>query len=108
MITPGTTPTPRIGEPRCGSRNTASEPACGQPATWHIAWRLTPPANFSLACDDHMTESQAKFVYADRHRAEVACDMPGTGWLIEQPSRCVVPADETDRAYLAASEVATP
>jgi hypothetical protein len=108
VTTPETTPTRRIGDPRCGSRETANEPPCGRPATWHIAWRLTPPAGFSLVCDEHMTECQGKFVYADRHRAEVVCDMPGTGWLTEQPSRCVLPPDETDRDFLAASEAATP
>jgi hypothetical protein len=29
-------------------------------------------------------------VYVDRHPAAVACDMPGTGWLVAVPSRCVL------------------
>ena len=104
MTSPDLTPTARIGDPQCGSRNTTDSPPCGAPATWHIAWRLTSPAEFSLVCDRHLAESQQKFVYADRHPAAVACDMPGTGWAIGDPSFCVVPPDETDRAFLAASE----
>ena len=76
---PELTPTVRIGDPRCGSRHTSGSPACGAPATWHIAWSLTTPAEFSLVCDQHMTEAQRNFVYVDRHPAAVVCDMPGTG-----------------------------
>lgn len=83
--------TPREGNLTCGSSPAPGAPACGAPATWHIAWRLgPPPASFSLVCDQHMAEVQTHLVYADRHRAEVTCDMPGTGWLLGDPSRCVV------------------
>ncbi|HEY6114870.1 MAG TPA: hypothetical protein VI172_02830, partial [Candidatus Dormibacteraeota bacterium] len=86
---------------RCGSRNTDSSPTCGAPATWHVAWRLSPPAEFSLVCNKHMAQAQKTFVYADRHPAAVACDMPGTGWAVDDPSFCVLPPDETDREFLA-------
>ena len=101
MSMPDLTPTHRVGNPRCGSRDTDDSPTCGAPATWHIAWTLTPPVNFSLVCDQHMTQAQRSFVYTDRHPAAVACDMPGTGWAVGDPSFCVVPSDESDRAFAA-------
>jgi hypothetical protein len=87
-------PTDRNGELRCGWQATADAPTCGAPATWHVAWWLAPKADFSLVCDAHMTQAQAQFVYAARHPAEMACDMPGTGWLIADPSRCVIATTE--------------
>jgi len=107
MSLPNLTPTLRVGDPRCGSRDTDDSPTCGAPAIWHVAWRLAPAAEFSLVCDEHMTQAQRTFVYADRHPADVACDMPGTGWEIGDPSRCVLPPEETDHAYLAAREQPT-
>lgn len=87
--------TPRIADPRCGSRDTPTTPTCNAPATWHIAWNLnTPKADFSLVCDEHMTAAQRNFVYVDRHPAAIACDMPGTGWLLAPPSRCVIATTE--------------
>lgn len=81
---------PRIGDPRCGSRAFSATPICGKPATWHVAWSLTSEtANFSLVCDEHMDQVQEKYVYADRHPAEIACGMPSTGWSLATPSRCV-------------------
>lgn len=63
---------------------------CGVPAVWHVAWRLTPgDAHFSLLCGPHMRMAERDLLYADRHRAAVACDMPGTGWTHTTPSRCV-------------------
>ncbi|MEU9558012.1 hypothetical protein [Streptomyces fumanus] len=83
--------TDRIADPRCGSKPSSIDPACGAPATWHVAWKLTPgDAHFSLLCDLHLIKAQANFVYADRHPATITCDMPGTGWLVADPSRCVL------------------
>ncbi|TGZ14727.1 hypothetical protein DV517_62100 [Streptomyces sp. S816] len=107
MTLPNLTPTRRIGDPRCGSRDTDDSPTCGALATWHVAWRLTPAAEFSLACDEHMARAQRNFVYADRHPAGVDCDMPGAGWAIGDPSFCVLPPDDTDRAFLATEEQLT-
>ncbi|MEU9198994.1 hypothetical protein [Streptomyces sp. NPDC048332] len=50
---------------------------------------------FSLLCGEHMGWAQRQFVYADRHPAAVDCDMPGTGWLIATPSRCVMAPTST-------------
>lgn len=90
MRTPHLTPASRAGELRCGAREWPTDPPCPRPATWHIAWRFTPKGEFSLACDAHMTGMADTHDYVDRHPAEVNCDMPGTGWLIADPSRCVV------------------
>jgi len=80
----------RTGNPRCGSKADSNAPTCGAPATWHVAWSLTPGgARFSLVCDEHLVQAQTNYVYADRHPAEIACDMPGTGWSLAAPSRCV-------------------
>ncbi|MEU3282897.1 hypothetical protein [Streptomyces antibioticus] len=100
MTIPGLTPTSRVGDPRCGSRDTDDSPTCGAPAAWHVAWHFKPEAKFSLLCDQHLAEAQTKFVYADRHPAEIVCDMPGTGWAREDPSFCVIPSDEFDRTLL--------
>ncbi|MCI3246332.1 hypothetical protein [Streptomyces spinosisporus] len=107
MTSPNLTPTKRIGDPRCGSRDTDDSPSCGAPATWHIAWRLAPLAEFSLICDEHMAQAQRTFVYEDRHPADVVCDMPGTGWAIGSPSYCTLPSDDTDRSFLASKEAPT-
>ncbi|PJT47815.1 hypothetical protein CWI85_25960 [Streptomyces albidoflavus] len=81
---------PRVGDPHCGSKAFPTSRPCSEPATWHVAWSLTPEtAGFSLVCDEHMDEVQEKYVYADRHPAEIACDMPSTGWSLAAPSRCV-------------------
>ncbi|MEU9199436.1 hypothetical protein [Streptomyces sp. NPDC048332] len=87
---PSLTPISRAGDPRCGACLTGTAPTCGAPALWHIAWTLTQPGQFSLLCGKHMDWAQQRFVYADRHPATVDCDMPGTGWLIATPSRCVM------------------
>jgi hypothetical protein len=88
---PHLTPTTRKGDARCGSRSAEGAPECGAPATWHVAWTLTTPAQFSLHCDTHMAFVQQHMVYADRHPVAVACDMPGTGWLTTDPSLCTLP-----------------
>ncbi len=91
MTFPLLTPTDRIADPRCGSQPALGAPACGAPAAWHVAWRLTPgDAQFSLLCHSHMAMVARDLVYVDRHRADVNCDMPGTGWQLTDPSRCVV------------------
>jgi hypothetical protein len=100
-----TDPFPRLGpaelkgNPTCGYRLAGAPAACGRPATWHIAWTLATPANFTLLCDDHLATINAQSVYADRHPAEIDCDMPGFGWLIGTPSRCItVTISDTDLA----------
>ncbi|MFD1274894.1 hypothetical protein [Streptomyces kaempferi] len=90
MKTPDLTPTTRTGQLRCGARTLAADPACDRAAVWHIAWRLAPEGDFSLACDPHMTGLASDCHFVDRHPAEVNCDMPGTGWLTSNPSRCVI------------------
>lgn len=101
MNVPLLTPTTRDGNLHCGSCNTLGAPPCGQPATWHIAWWFTPKADFSLVCDEHMTAAQAQFVYIDRHPAAVACNMPGTGWALAEPSYCVIPPDDDQHPTIA-------
>jgi hypothetical protein len=54
-----------------------------------------------------MAQAQNTFVYADRHPVNVVCDMPGTGWAIEDPSFCVLPPEATDRPFLAMREQPT-
>lgn len=95
---PQLSPTARRGDPRCGSilPSMPNDP-CGQPATWHVAWTLTQPAKFSLLCEPHMDAAQRDLVYADRHPAAIACDMPGTGWQLGNPSRCVIAPPEEQR-----------
>ncbi|MFJ9128904.1 hypothetical protein ACIRJS_32865 [Streptomyces sp. NPDC102340] len=96
MKQPELTPTPRTGHLQCG-RVAPGEPDCDAPAVWHVAWWFTPKADFSLLCEEHMGWAQHEFVYIDRHPAEINCDMPGTGWLLADPSRCV-PASTNDIA----------
>lgn len=99
----------RRGELRCGSVPAAGAQGCTAPATWHVAWRLEPKADFSLLCDRHMAQAQQELVYADRHRAEIDCDMPGTGWLLTEPSRCVpINADEAATGQMRSDEGADP
>lgn len=87
---PDLTPVLKRGELRCGSQLNGDAPTCGAPATHHVAWRLTPGnADFSLLCDTHMAMAEHNLAYVDRHRADINCDMPGTGWLLPTPSRCV-------------------
>lgn len=87
-------PRPRLGTLTCDS--IGDEGPCTAPATWHVGWRpATTGATLSLLCDPHMEIVDALYVYQDRHRAEIDCDMPGTGWLLTTPSRCV-PATTDD------------
>jgi hypothetical protein len=89
-------PAPRIADPRCGFRPHETLARCNAPATWHVAWTLDPTdARFSLICALHMALVDRNLVYVDRHPASVDCDMPGFGWQIAQPSRCV-PATTED------------
>lgn len=91
---PHLTPTARTGRLRCGSHPPdMPDHLCGQSAAWHVAWTLTVPARFSLLCDRHMASAQRDLVYSDRHPVTVECDMPGTGWLPGDPSRCVIAPD---------------
>lgn len=99
MNTPDLTPAARTGELRCGARTEPTDPPCDRAATWHIAWRLAPLGDFSLACDGHMTGLASAYHYVDRHPAAPNCDMPGTGWLTANPSRCVIaPAEDVHAA----------
>lgn len=90
MRTPPRNPQPRDGELRCWARTYPTDPPCTAPATWHIAWLLSPRGHFTLVCDQHMTGLQGAYDYVDRHPADIMCVMPGTGWLSGRPSRCVV------------------
>jgi hypothetical protein len=93
------------GDPTCGYRLAGATDPCGQPATWHVAWTLITPADFSLFCNEHLAVINQQSVYADRHPAEVICDMPGFGWLLATPSRCViVTTDMADQALAAATQ----
>lgn len=106
MTFPDLTPTDRTGDPRCGWHPNHQTPTCDAPATWHVAWWLAPKADFSLLCDEHMAAVQHDLVYVDRHPAETACDMPGTGWLLAEPSRCV-PVTTEDLASARRGEAAS-
>ncbi|WP_329308382.1 hypothetical protein [Streptomyces microflavus] len=99
---PDFTPTERIGDPRCGSCPAPNTPPCAAPATWHVLWTTAPPAPLSLLCDKHMAQAQRSLAYVDRHPAAVICDIPGTGWLTGNPSRCVLTTTD-DVAQLAAA-----
>lgn len=75
-------------------------PECGQPAVWHVAWSLTAPALFSLACFEHMGEIlEEGYSVVDWHFAEQACDMPGTAWSLdwERPGCVVVTTEDVER-----------
>ncbi|MFD8577184.1 hypothetical protein ACFV1H_17865 [Streptomyces virginiae] len=87
---PNLSPAPLKGNPTCGHRYEGDATTCGRPATWHVAWTLVTPADFTLFCDEHLAAANAQTVYADRHPAEIVCDMPGFGWVIADPSRCVL------------------
>jgi hypothetical protein len=47
-----------------------------------------------------MTGLASEYDYVDRHPADANCDMPGTGWLLADPSCCVIAstADPAGRA----------
>ncbi|MFE0651371.1 hypothetical protein ACFVZH_22560 [Streptomyces sp. NPDC059534] len=97
---PTLTPVPRLGTVRCAYVPSPNAPACGAPAGWHVAWHFTPgAADFSLVCEPHMADVQQDFVYVDRHPAAAACDLPGTGWLVGVPSRCVMAPTVSAETY---------
>lgn len=96
----------RDGTLTCGWQGGPDGPDCTTAATWHVAWSLTTPAGFSLVCDTHMALVRDQFVYADHHPAEVNCNMPGTGWLTGNPSRCVPATTDDAAAYRRAKETA--
>jgi hypothetical protein len=79
---------PKTGAVTCGYTGSSTAP-CGRPASWHVAWRLTPKADFSLVCQACLPVVQQTLVYVDIHPARVECDVPGTGWLLNRPSHCV-------------------
>lgn len=83
---------PKSGAVTCGYTGPNAVP-CGRPAIWHIAWRLAPKAEFSLCCANCLAVIQQTLVYADIHPARTECDVPGTGWLLARPSRCVCLTD---------------
>lgn len=89
MRTPPRDPVPRAGTLRCGARIQPTDPECTRTATLHIAWLLTPRGHFSLVCDHHKPVT-SNYDHVDSHPAEPNCDMPGTGWLPGDPSRCVI------------------
>lgn len=65
---------------------------CGEKATWHIAWN--PNLDNGLACDPHMAEARARFVFVDSHRVGSECAMPGTAWDFDN-ARCIYPDNPT-------------
>jgi hypothetical protein len=98
-------PVALTGDPTCGYRPVGATGPCGRPAVWHVAWTLVTPADFSLLCDGHMTAADKEWVYADRHPAEVICDMPGFAWLTSTPSHCIiVTTDMAEQALAAAAQ----
>lgn len=87
---PKLTPVPMTGTLTCGYYCATPDTSCDQPATWHIAWTLTPPrAKLSLVCDACLLLVQQQWVYTDLHPTRPECDLPGTGWCTSSPSRCV-------------------
>ncbi|MGW9611879.1 hypothetical protein [Streptomyces diastaticus] len=73
---------------------------CGEKATWHIAWDAS--LENGLACDPHMADALARFVFVDRHRVGPECAMPGTAWDFDN-KRCVYPDDPAPTEALAAA-----
>ncbi|MFD9151533.1 hypothetical protein ACFWDF_30575 [Streptomyces diastaticus] len=78
---------------------------CGKKATWHIAWDTN--LENGLACDPHMAEALARFMFVDRHRVGPECAMPGTAWDFDN-KRCVYPDDPAPTEALAAALPADP
>ena len=74
---------------------------CGQPGTWHIAWRLAVEhhgVQAAFVCDTHMRAVNDQFVYADRDDVGPDCGMPGTVWMDSRKvdvGRCRVGAPTT-------------
>jgi hypothetical protein len=68
------------GTATCQTRDVEHAPPCGRPATWHIAWTLTPGVASSFVCDPHMDDVRAEHVYADRHPLSAACPLPAMTW----------------------------
>ncbi|MFD5676144.1 hypothetical protein [Streptomyces sp. NPDC127040] len=92
---PQLTAIPKTGALTCGHRFTPNGDPCGWPAAWHVAWQMTATkADLSLVCDACMQAVQRCLVYVDRHPARLECGKPGTGWLTQEPSRCVWVEDD--------------
>ncbi|WP_309029080.1 hypothetical protein [Streptomyces alfalfae] len=71
---------------------------CGKKAAWHIAWNAA--LENGLACDPHMAEARARFVFVDSHRVGPECAMPGTLWDFNN-MRCIYPDEPTAPAAAA-------
>ncbi|QQM45143.1 hypothetical protein [Streptomyces liliifuscus] len=61
---------------------------CGADGAWHVMWN--PQAEVSFACDPHMAEARARFVFVGAHPVGPDCGMPGALWDIDE-NRCVHP-----------------
>lgn len=68
---------------------------CGAPAIWHIMW--TVEAEVSFACDPHMDQARARYVFVDSHRIGPDCGMPGALWDLDN-HRCGYPDEPADAA----------
>lgn len=51
---------------------------CTTDATWHIMW--TPDGDAGFACEPHMAQARARFVFVDSHHVGPDCGMPGSRW----------------------------
>jgi hypothetical protein len=85
-----------------------NDPVCGKPATHHIRWEEATTEN-GFACDAHL-EFALGFNPFDVHSVEnSACGMPGSFWILGQPSHCTMLAldEEPQRAGTTALTVGT-
>ncbi|MFB7707942.1 hypothetical protein [Streptomyces sp. NPDC056105] len=72
---------------------------CQANATWHILWNATT-ADASLACDPHMAQARARFVFVDTHRLSPDCGMPNAAWGFHN-KRCYYLDDTAEAAVIA-------
>lgn len=68
---------------------TNPDPGCGAPGAWHIAW---DKGRQSISCNEHMTVTEGRWMYLDRHQLSPDCGMPGARWM---PDRCEVPGTQS-------------
>lgn len=96
MRTPHLEPRPYDGELCCHGRTWPDDPPCTNAPAWHVAWLLAPHGRFSLVCGEHMAPLADAYDFVDRHPATIMCAMPGTGWFLGKPSRCVLAPTRKD------------
>ena len=81
---------------KCGySPGDSSDTDCPADATWHIMWNAEAEVGF--ACDPHMAEARARFVFVGAHLIHPDCGMPGALWDLDA-NRCVYPDEPTAQA----------